>query len=495
MARGASYIIVQNIVASAAMAVSFAILARLITADEMGIMAVLLLVNGLAQLVAAQAFPQAATKFISENLQSGGRQVAASIFYQTVRLTLFLAAPAGLIVFLGADTLAIEMLGQQTYAILFQVLALDVVLYSGLLPALTGTMLGLRRFKETAVIGIINTLIRQSLIILVIVLMQDFVGLVIAWVIADFVAASSYTIYVVSLVGRPIFRFPLTKLMRFSWPLSVSNAVTFASAWFDRALLLVFVPLATLGVYNATITAFNVLAGITAAIASTLLPTYSAMHSSVERESLDRALRMASRYVALVTVPLALGLLAAAKPALTLFVGQAYLEGAEPLMLLSGVFAFTLVGTVLTPMLLARGETGTASVITSASVGISLVTAYALLPLLGMSGAAIARGVGMVAVTAATVLVLKRRLKLRIDNEAVWKSLVAGTVMAGAVLLAQMLLYSKFLLPLYMIIGGAVYVAMLRVLKVAREEDIAIVRRYLGPRLAFAANLIGRILM
>jgi O-antigen/teichoic acid export membrane protein len=137
VARGASFITIQNIISSAAMTVSFAILARLITAEEMGVMAVLLLVNGLSQLVATQAFPQAATKFISENLASGGKHVAASIFYQTIRLTLLLAAPIGLIVFLGAGTLATGMLGRQTYTILFQVLAFGIVLYAGALPALT----------------------------------------------------------------------------------------------------------------------------------------------------------------------------------------------------------------------------------------------------------------------------------------------------------------------------------------------------------------------
>ena len=495
MARGASYIIIQNITASAAMAVSFAVIARLITTEEMGIMAVLLLVNGFCQLIATLSLQQAVTKFISENSEPGGKHIAASVCYQAMRLTLLSATLIALLVFLGASVLASEMLGDQTHAVLFQVLGLDIVLYAGALPVLTGTMLGLQRFKETAIIGIINTLVRQSLIIVLIVFLQDFLGLVIAWVIADSVAASIYMGYISRALGRPRFGFPLTKVLGFSWPLTVSNAATFASSWFDRALLLIFVPLATLGVYNATVTAFSVLVGIPGAMTAALFPAYSAMQSHPQRQALSQAILRASRYVSLVGVPLALGLLATAKPALTLFVGQAYVEGTEPLMILAGAFAFTLVGAILTPMLLALGETRVTSVITVASVVVSLVLASILLPFLGMVGAAIARALAMVIVTTFTLLALGRRLKLQLDVEAISKSLVAGIVMAAVVLMVEILFYNKFLLPVYALLGGIAYLGMLRLLRVAREEDINLIRKYLGHRLAFAADFLQRILL
>jgi len=477
------------------MVLSFVVIARLITPEEMGILTVLLLVNGFCQLTSTLALEQAATKFISENLEPCGKQTAASIFYQAMRFTLLSAALVALVVFLGAGVLASQILGDHTRAILFQVLAFDVVLSSGALPVLTGTMLGLQRFKETAMIGIVGTVVRQSLIIVLIVLLQDFRGLVVAWMIADSVTALIYLGYISRVLGRPRFGFPLTKLVGFSWPLFVRNAVTFAKAWFDRVLLLIFVPLAMLGVYNATLTAFTVLVGIPGAMADTLFPAYSAMQSRSQHQALSQAVRMASRYVSLVGIPLALGLLATARPALTLFVGQAYVGGAEPLMILAGAFAFTLVGAILTPMLLALGETRVTSAITVASVVVSLVLASILLPFLGMVGAAIARALAMVIVTTFTLLALGRRLKLQLDVEAISKSLVAGIVMAAVVLMVEILFYNKFLLPVYALLGGIAYLGMLRLLRVAREEDIDLIRKYLGHRLAFAADFLQRILL
>ena len=496
VARGTSYIIIQNITASAAMVVSFAVLARLITPKEMGIWAVLLLVNGLCQVLATLAVPQAATKFVAEHLGRGEKDVAASVFYQAIRTTLILAAPLGLIVFLGATVLSTQLLGAAEHVLLFQFLAFDIILSAGLLPVLSAAMLGLQRFKETAVVGIVSgTLVRQCLIIILVIVLRDLVGLVIAWVISDVISSLLYMAYILRALGPPRFEFALRELLRFSWPLYLSNAVTFASAWFDRAILLMFVPLATLGVYNATITAFGVLGNVSGAMASTLLPAYSAMQSSNQRQTLSDAVRMASRYASIVATPLALGLVATAKPALTLFVGQIYVEGAEPLAIFAGAFAFTLVGTVLTPMLLALGETPKASAITAASVVVSLLAAFILLPLWGIVGAAVARGFAMILTTALTIIVLSKMLTLQLDLEAMWKSLVSGVVMAAVVFAAQIPWYSRFLLPVYAFVGALTYFACLRILRTLRPSDTELVRRYLGPRFRFLVDPVERYLV
>jgi len=91
----------------------------------------------------------------------------------------------------------------------------------------------------------------------------------------------------------------------------------------------------------------------------------------------------------------------------------------------------------------------------------------------------------------ATVSCIRR---LRVFN-VISKSLVAGIVMAAVVLMVEVLFYNKFLLPVYALLGGIAYLGMLRLLRVAREEDINLIRKYLGHRLAFAADFLQRILL
>lgn len=494
VARGASYFMIQNFTISAAQIVSFAILARLITTSEMGILAVLNLVNAACLTFGTVSLQQAATRFVAE-AHAKGETGAAAVFYQSLRATFILAGLTGGGVFLASGLLAVRLVGALSYAIYFQVLALDIVIFTGLNPVLLSTMVGLQKFREAAGIGILGALIRQALIIALILVLRSFLGLAIAWVLSDLVLASAYGVYLFRYLGAPRFDFPLRKLVDYSWPLLASSGVSYVYSYFDSAVLLALVPLATLGVYNATLQAFNALYGVSNAITTTLFPAYSALQNVKQRESSSGAIRLASRYVCLTVVPLTLGLFATAKPALSLFVGRAYVTGSNPLMILTGTFAVTAIGIVLAPMLLARAHTRASSAITAASVVLSIATALLLVPNYGMVGASTARALGMIASTALTILFLRSRMSLQLDIAMMVKTITASVVMSVVVLAVQIPLYSPYLLPLYIVIGAVTYLTALRLLKAVKEEDIDLIRRYFGHRFSFAPRILSRILL
>ena len=453
----------------------------------MGILAVLQLVTAFGQAAGTLALPQGATKFIAEHSPQTERETAASIFYQAMRATLIVSLPFAAALYVGAPTISGALLSDPSFAAIFRVLAFDLILYIGLLPVLQSTLLGLQKFKEAAIFGIVNTLIRQTLIILLIIFLQNFIGLVYAWVIGDLTAGIIFLAYVAKMFGPPRFNFSLVRLLKFSWPLWVGNNVTFGYSYFDRALLIVLVPLATLGIYNATLTAFGVVVAIAGAVSSTLFAAYSTMQSPHQRENLTWGLKVASRYICLVVAPLSLGLMATAKASLTLFVGQAYVDGTGPLVILAATYAFTVFSVALSPMLLAIGETKIAAAITGANVLISLIIAYALVPSFGMYGAATARSVAFITGTVLTLYFLSRRITLQLDLAAIAKILTSGLVMAAAVVAVQMVHYSKFWLPVYLLVGAVAYSIMLRLLKVIRKDDLELLSKFLGPRLGFIA--------
>jgi len=495
--RGASYLIIQVLANNVVSLTAFAVLARLITPGEMGIMAVLLLVGGICQTFASFAIPQATTKFIAEQISQGRKNAAASVFYQAFRVTLLLAVVAGVTIFLSSGFLASRLLGESSYTILFQVASLDIVVIAGLLPVLGGTMYGLQKFKETAIVGLVTqTLLGQGLIIGLIILLRSLVGLVLGWLLSDTVTALTYFIYILRVFGRPKFDFELRRLVRFSAPLSIGTVANFAQSWFDRTLLVLFVPLATLGIYNATIVSFGVLGSISGAMATPLFSAYSTIQAANQKGLRTQSVRLASRYVNFVLIPLSFGLMAIAKPLLTLFLGNEYISGTDPFIILSATFAFTVfAATALSPMLLALEETRIVAAITIVSVLISLGAAVLLIPAYGMLGAATARGASMIAIAILTIRVLSRKMKLEIDLEATAKSLIASSAMAAVLVIVQLLVYSRLLLPFYALTGVIIYVAMLRVLGAVRPHDIELIRSYLGFRLGFVADILGRILL
>jgi len=56
--------------------------------------------------------------------------------------------------------------------------------------------------------------------------------------------------------------------------------------------------------------------------------------------------------------------------------------------------------------------------------------------------------------------------------------------MALAVYDIQALYYSKLYLPIYVLIGGAIYLFMLRLTNAIKPEDVRLMKEYLGPRLS-----------
>lgn len=228
LTRGTSYLIIESMGTTVVSIVSFAILARLITTKDMGILAVLGLIN--ATLIAfATWFPQAVTKYVAENYSKGSISTAAAAYYQALRANLAIYVPVIVIIYFGAPFLATHLLGDASYAPLFQVLAFDTFFYGGALPIITAALFGLRMFQEIASFGlVIGGFLRQILIILLIVLMRNFVGLVIGWLVSDAALAIIYFSYTIRILGEPRFDFPLRTLLRYYWPLEIQSIMGYA---------------------------------------------------------------------------------------------------------------------------------------------------------------------------------------------------------------------------------------------------------------------------
>jgi len=228
VSRGASYLSFQTIITSVAQVLAFAILTRLITPAEVGILAILSLIIALSQALNGSAFSTAATKFVGE-LASDSREASSAVFYQSLRVTLLFSIPIAAVVFLAAPAIASLLLGSIVQAGLFRALAIDILVDSGALPVAIGTMLGMKRFKEAATIGSAGIILRQCLIVLLIILLRSLVGLVIGWILSDLAMLGASVGFIIRVLGMPKKSFSFRELITFSWPLSINNVISFVS--------------------------------------------------------------------------------------------------------------------------------------------------------------------------------------------------------------------------------------------------------------------------
>ena len=483
VARGASFLFIQNVVTSIVGAVGFGIIARLMTKTEMGVYVTLSLVFALAQMAASFALPSAAVKFIAELLGKNDHKGAAGVAFQILRLTGVGSILFGAIVFLFSTQICYLLTRTTVYVEVFKILALDLV-FAGVLPSLNGIMIGLQKMKELAGLNILAYIVSKVLSIVFLLLNLGLWGVILGWLIGDLCGFLMFSGYILRNFGKPSFGFGLKRILGFSWPIYLSSWVGFGYNWFDRALLLAYVPLADVGVYNVAVTAFMVMASIPSAISTALFPQYSELQGRDGMRSLEKAVRTASRYVCYVVVPLAVGLAATARPTISLFAGRAYEMGAIPLAILSLFGAFTFVGVALSDIFSITERTKISALLTLMIVSISVFLGFLVLPSTGVIGAAVLRGVAMVL---GLVLMLAALMRIRLftvsfDYEALWKSLVASLLMAVAVIGFQFVLYSKYLLPVYVLVGGVVYLVMLRFLKAVSAHDIHLMKAFVGKK-------------
>ena len=483
----------RNILATVIGIFGVAFLARAITQEDMGTLTVLTLITYFIQLASSFGLSQALAKYVAE-LKGRGEDFSA-YFASSMIFKTSAAVIMCLTLFLLSENVSSIILKSSAFYMLVRLTAIDAFVLA-FKPMLNSLLLGAGRLKRIAVCDVASIAIRWAAIVILVFLGNGISGAVTGWILGDLCnvilyAASSINLIKFSnnLLSKSISLIP--RLIRFSWPLLAASMVSFLYTWYDQALVIAFLPLESVGLYNVSLRAFGVLTGISTALGQSLFPYYGMTYGRRDHKAVSAAVKKASRYTMLFIFPLTLGLFSTAKPTITLFAGQQYESGWLILAILS-VFGLTYgILTVLRGLLVIYEKTKIVMFLNIASVASSLL----LLPTLkvtGLSGLAIMRGVSMLLTLLLTLYFLSKIIKVEIDKETFIKTLVSSLIMASVVFFMQQVYYSKFLLPFYIFIGVLTYLAEIRVFKVLSGADINLLMQMLGERnAAWIAKLMG----
>ena len=483
-ARGVSYLGLQSVVSSVARIVAFAFFARLISVDQMGVFTILNLANSAAWTFMGLGLTSVVTKFVAEDIAKGKREEAASVYYKALLLSELASVLIAAGFLLSKFPVGVSHLPNSPAVSLIGVLfAIDVVANIG--PTVASAFYGLREFKDYAVIYAIQASLRPWLVVLLIYEVRSLVGLMEAWVFSDSLLAVYVFMYLWRRLGPPVFKFDTKYLLKLSIPLYLASVASFLYNTFDQLTLIPLVSLTALGVYGAVLTAYSAISaysGLTSVLGSVLLPVFSGVQGIKGSEALKSSVDRASRYVSIVGVPIAFSLMATARPVLTLLVGGAYGGGTLPLAVLALASTASIIALSLSPILIVLNETLLAALASILPIPIGVAVALISIPTLGILGASIARGLSMLLGLLMTWYFVRRKIPVKLDYEAIMKSIVASVAMALIMEALQLLYYSRFLLPLYLLAGVPVYLLAMRALKGMNTADIELLRQTLGPR-------------
>jgi len=483
VASGSVYLTLQNVFTNLIGVFGLTYLARAITQEQMGMLTALTLVNSFIPLAFDFGLASSLPKFVSE-LKGRGEDVSAHIL-----ATFIFKIPATLlpclIFFIFSANVSSVLFSTPDNYYLVSLMVLDSLI-SAFALILNSILLGTGRMRRIAVSGVFSTATRWLVIVLLLMSGYGLNGAIIGWIAGDLVLLLLYAIASVGLLkhGENLLNHSVSlipSILKFSWPLFVATIVTFLYTWYDRAIILVFLPLADLGIYDVSYKAFTVLASLATALGSALYPFYGMAYGKKDHEAIASGIKRATRYTTIIIFPLTLGLLSTANPVITLFAGQQYESGWSVLAILA---AFGLVYGLLpafTGLLVIYEKTKTVLLLSLVPV----VASLGLLPLLwvsGLNGLAVMRGVSLMVTLLLTIFFLSRIVSIEIDRQAMFKALISSSIMAVVVLAAQQIHYSLIFFPVYVLIGAATYFSCIRFLKVLNESDIQLLGQIVGKR-------------
>jgi O-antigen/teichoic acid export membrane protein len=474
--------------------VAFAFFARLISVEEMGVFTILNLANSAATTFMGLGMSNVVTKFVAEDIAKGDRVEAASVYYEALLLTDLTSVLIAVCFLIARFPAGVSHLpNSQVISVIGILFAADVIASFGSTPG--AVFYGLLEFRAYAVIYAVYGIVRPWLVVLLIYEVKSLVGLVWAWLISDTVLSVTLFLYLWQRLGPPVLRFDMKYLVKLSIPLYFASAASFLYGNFDQLILIPLVSLTALGVYGAAITAFSAYSGLISVLSSVLLPVFSGVHGMNGLEGLKSSVERASRYVSIVAIPLAFALLVTARPVLTLLVGRQYEGGALPLAVLSFASTATIISLSLSPILIVLNETLLAALASILPLPISVAVALISIPTLGILGASVARGLSMLLSLLLTWYFVRRKILVKLDSQAIMKSVVASVTMALSMGALQLLYYSRFLLPLYLLVGACVYLLAMRALRGMNRSDIDLIRQMLGSRFGGICDLLSRLVV
>jgi O-antigen/teichoic acid export membrane protein len=447
----------------------------------MGVFTILNLAYNAATAFMGLGLTSVVTKFVAEDMAKGKKEEGASVYYKALLLSEVASILIAGAFILSKFPAGVSGLPNSPEVSLIGILfAVDVAASIG--PTAGGAFYGLLEFKDYAVISAIFGSVRPWVVVLLIYEVRSLVGLVEAWVISDSVFAVYVFLYLWQRLGPPVFRFDTKYLLKLSSPLYLAGVASFLYGAFDQLTLIPLVSITALGVYGAAITAFTAYSGLIGVVSSVLLPVFSGVHGINGFAGLKSSVERASRYVSIVAMPIGFALFATARSTLTLLVGLSYEGGAIPLAVLALASTASIIALSLSPILIVLNETLLAALASILPIPLGVGVALISIPTLGIVGAAIARGLSMVLGLLLTWYFVRRKIPVKLDYQAIIKSVVASGTMALIMEAIQLLYYSRFLLPLYLVVGVLVYLLAMRALRAVNTADIELLRQTLGPR-------------
>lgn len=262
------------------------------------------------------------------------------------------------------------------------------------------------------------------------------------------------------------------EMVRYARPLMFVALTGMVSHWLDILMLGWYAGAETVGLYQPAVRTAGLMRSVLLAFAGIAAPMFAEMHSRGGMDELEKLFKMVSRWVLMVSMPLAVILLLMPATILNLF-GDSFAVAAPVLVVLALAVliqsGFGLYDTILQM----TGYSKICFVNGAAGLAVHIMLNVLLIPQFGMMGAAAALLAVYCLLAVVRAIEVRTLLGIHAFSFPLFKPLVAGIVSGGVLITAKPfleVLYAPFFLLGGVLLVFAVYLLIIRVMRLEQEE-------------------------
>ncbi len=483
ISRGVGSLTAQNLATGFLTFVFLTSLLRLLSNIQYGAYSAVLITTTIAGTVATFGLQAAAARYVALLRQRGDEEGALVAARSIVFLSLIIGAIVSGAFAISSPFLSVYFMKSSRWTGVFLLGTIWLFSYS-LSVVLQGVVQGFKRYVLLAKMLFLARAAMVGFTVAGLLVFQDVSVPIAAWV----VFSATVIFWTIKVIGRDMFRrnlmtkrtgrsFSYTEILKYSAPIAAAGFALNFAAYADSIVVGGYLGPVMLGTYNAAVTISGIMSVVLLIpLVTAFLPEASS--SSSDPIGVSNGLRLGFRFVTLAILPASFLIAALSVQLMTLFSGgDGYLVGAQSLEIIALTYVFYSIMSVIYYLLQALGRPLEALVIGGLSACADVALSLALVPSLGLLGAALSKGL-VALVGMAVGLYLARGYAKNHDSLKFYAKGFVSSLIPFVVVLALSNFYSHrtFTLVPYFLLGSLLFVISLKVMKVLTEED----RRFLS---------------
>ena len=500
VARGAGVIFAGMFIGYFLAYLTRIVIARWLGPTDYGLLSLGIVVLGIATTLSLVGLTTGSMRHISFfKGKKDFRRIKGTII-TALKISLPLSIVLSIIFFLLSEKIAILFFHNADLIPILKVFSI-VIPFSVLLEITVSCIQGLQisKYKVYAK-DIIFEVLKIGSAMLFILLGYGIFGVVVGWAFSIIVASivSFYYLEKTFPVIKKKIKANFTKidLLSFSWPLTFSSFLYLIINWADIMMIGYFKAASDVGMYNAALPTASLLIVIFTAFSFLFTPVMSELFSKKKMEELKKVLKVTARWIFILTFPVFLLMFFFSDSILSILFGEEFILASMSLSILSVGYFFTIITGLSGWLILSMGRTKIILLITSVIAVSNIALNFVLIPIYGITGAAIAMSLSMIFGYALSVIILYRMIGATPYSFSYLKPFFAGIVSC-----VFLFLINEFLIQgtqaLYVMLSFTIFIIiyfiLLLVFKTLNQEDMMILRS-LERRTGIKINWLRKII-